>query len=265
MKRQFFPKHNILPFPHRTSFFGIVLVALTVSVVVLRVVVPSAFFYIATPILRIGNTVTLQTEKIVSIFTNTQKLITERDTIFAQNMVLARENLILEARVQELTALMGTSSPVSQGIVADVLSRPPESPYDMLIVDAGGSSGVKIGDMVLARGGIPIGYIVTITSQTAQVRLLSSSNATTTSWVGATRIPIILHGSGAGTFVAYIPRGAPVTVGDIVFASSYRVRPVGTVIRIDTQPTAVARTLYIRPFVNIFSLTMVEIVPSPSS
>lgn len=264
MKRQFFPKHNLLAAPHQLFSFGVVLIVFAIFVAILRVAAPSTFFYVATPLLHVGDTINYQTKKMINSFGNAQKLTAERNTLSVRNTTLLRENIILEARVHELTTLIGTSSPASQGIVADVLSRPPESPYDTLLVDAGSSSKVRVGDVVLARGGIPVGNIVTITSQTALVRLFSSPNATTTSWVGATHVPIVLRGVGGGTFTARVSKGSTVTIGDVVFASSYRARPIGTVVRIDTRPTAVVQTLYIRPFVNIFSLTAVEIVLSTS-
>ena len=261
MKKLFFRRRSALS-ESRLFSFGAILIAVGLIVALVRVVAPDTFLTLAAPVLREGSLLSVQTERIMSGFANTQTLASEHQALVVQNNALSIQNQILAARVQDLTALVGTTTPSVYGIVAAVLARPPESPYDTLVVDAGTKDGAELGDKVLAMGGVPIGAVSAISPRRARITLFSAPLASTTAWVGNARIPIVLEGSGAGTFIAQIPRAAGIVVGDKVFVPGKGIRPIGTVKRIDTSPAAITEILRIRPTVNIFSLTVVEIVPS---
>ncbi len=261
MKKLFFRRRSALS-ESRLFSFGAILVAVGLIIVILRIAAPSTFFILTSPVLQAGTFLNIQTGKVMSGFSNTQMLAAEREALTKENVTLSLQNQILVARVQDLTNLVGTSTLQVQGVVADVLARPPESPYDIFVVDAGISSGISIGDGVLAYGGIPIGSISSVSSHSARVTLFSSPMATTTAWVGVKRVPIILKGIGAGAFIAHISRGVDIAIGNAVFVSGKGIRPIGIVKRIDAVSAAVTETLRIRPVVNLFSITSVEIIHS---
>lgn len=261
MKKPFFHRRNTL-IRFRISSFSVGILALGILLVLFRAVMPATFLTVASPLFHAGNSLTASVQNVTNSFANVRTLSRERTRLLAQNDALTRENETLSARVQDLTALIGTTTPSVHGVVASVLSRPPESPYDTLILSTHVGALVAKGDYVLAQGGTPIGTIVSVSAFTARAVLFSAPLATTTAWLGTGRIPLILVGGGSGTFEAHVPRQEKVALGDRVFVPGPAlVHPIGVVARIDAPPTATMITLRIRPLVNIFSLTTVEIVP----
>ncbi|HQU07957.1 MAG: hypothetical protein B7X04_00770 [Parcubacteria group bacterium 21-54-25] len=260
MKKPFFRRHSALA-ESRFLSFAAFLVAIGIFFALLRFVAPSAFLTLSTPILRVGTVLDTQTARVMSGFANAQTLTAERNALVLQNTALSQQNQTLAARVTDLTTLVGTSTPPVPGIVADVLARPPESPYDTLIIDSGQRAGVAIGDLVQVMGGIPIGSISAVSTNAARVVLFSAPQASTTAWVGTSRVPIVLEGAGGGSFTASVPRATNISIGDGVFVPGRGIQPIGHVVRLDAEPAAVTETLRIRPMVNIFSLTMVEVLP----
>lgn len=261
MKKPFFHKRNTL-IRFRIFSFSTSLLALGVLLIIFRVTMPGLFLEATAPLLSIGTSLTTGISNVTNSFADTRALTHEKTQLLMQNNILLRENKTLTARVQDMTALIGTSTPRVRGIVANVLARPPQSPYDTLLINTSASSRITPGDYVLAQGGTPIGTIGTVYAHTAYVVLFSTPNATTTAWVGTKRIPITLIGTGAGTFAARVVRQAGVSIGDSILVSGPgSVHAIGTVVRLDTRPVATMTTLRIRPLVNIFSLTTVEVVP----
>lgn len=261
MKKPFFHRRNTL-IRFRISYFSAGVLVLGVLLVLMRVAMPATLLTVASPLFHVGNTLTASVQNVTNSFGNVSTLARERTRLLAQNDALVRENGTLRARVEDLTALIGTTTSSMRGVVANILTRPPESPYDTLILGAQGNTSVTVGDYVLVQGGTPIGKIVNVSSNFYRAELFSSPLATTTAWLGTKRIPLTLVGEGSGAFRARIPRQEKVLVGDKVFVPGpASMHFIGVVARIDNDPTATMVTLRIRPLVNIFSLTTVDIVP----
>ncbi len=260
MKKQSYHRHSVLLYSRFLSF-GTIVFVVGIGFVLIRFVAPEVFMVMASPALRAGDAMGASVKTITSNFSNVQSLIHEKDLLIKQNTILAHENQALTARVQDLTKLIGTSATRTHNTVADVLARPPESPYDTLIVNSGAEDSISVGDSVLAQGGVPVGTIASVSKYFSRVKLFSAPNTTTSAWIGSARTPVILTGSGAGTFTAQLSRQASTTVGDMVYVAGAGIRPIGTVALIGGDAATITETLYIRPFVNPFSITMVEIVP----
>ncbi len=262
MKKQFSRRHSALS-ESRAFSFGALALAVGVVVVLLRLVAPGVFVAVTAPMLSVSTRLNASVADAASGFVNTQALTRERDALVAENADLTRENTALTARVQDLTSLIGSATATTpvRGIAATVRMRPPESPYDTLVIDAGSADTVSAGDRVLAQGGVPLGTVVSVAAHTSRVQLFSAPTATTTAWVGPTREPIVLEGAGAGTFTAQVPKQTTITLGEAVFVPGAGIQPIGTVVHIDADPSAVMAALEIQPTVNPFSLTMVEVVP----
>ncbi len=227
-----------------------------------RAVAPSIFIDATYPFSKAGTTLTASVDNVVSSFGDVNSLVREKNNLLKQNDELFRENKNLNARVDDLTKIIGTTTPTIHGIVAGVVSRPPESPYDTIVISASKKLEVSKGDFVLANDGTPVGKVSSVSTHTARVSLLSSPNATTTAWVGSGRIPVTLVGNGAGMFMVNVPRQINIAVGDSVFVAGPKmVRIIGVVLKKDSDPAATMVTLRVRPVVNIFSLTTVEVVP----
>jgi cell shape-determining protein MreC len=235
-------------------------IVLGILFILLRVFLPGALVTIATPFWKGGSSLEASVGNTFSGFGNASKLASENTSLQSQVSELENENAVLTARAQDLTKLLGGQAQTAGGsILAGVLARPPESPYDTIIVAAGAKDGVVANATAFATGGIPIGTVQSTTAHSATIALLSTPNLTTNGWVGENRIPLTLNGTGAGTFTATLPKAAPVAVGDNVYVPGPGAVPIGSIARIDTDPSSPTVVLYIQPLVNIFSLTWVEI------
>ena len=81
----------------------------------------------------------------------------------------------------------------------------------------------------------------------------------TDGWVGQEKIPLTLIGGGGGTLGATAPRSAPIREGDSVFLPGPGALPIGSVVRIDSDPASPSVALRIQNAVNLFSVMWVEL------
>jgi cell shape-determining protein MreC len=152
-------------------------------------------------------------------------------------------------------------APDTSGIIAGILSRPPLSPYDTLVVAAGTNAGVAPGMRVFAPGGVPIGTVISTLSSSATVTLYSSPGTTLSAWVGDDRVPVTLTGEGGGAFSATAPKSAGILEGDIVYVVGTITAPLGVIKDITTNASSPSVELFVAPSVNLFSLVWVTVVP----
>jgi cell shape-determining protein MreC len=187
----------------------------------------------------------------------------ERDAAVAAQNALTEQNRTLSAKVADLTALLGSRTEAPPGIVAAVLARPPVSPYDELVLDAGEAEGVREGAAVYGNGGVPLGIVASVTAHAARVALYSAPGRETPALAGAARVPFTLVGAGAGAFTASVPRDAGVAVGDALYAGGAGSIPIGTVAAVDSDPSSPSAAIRIDPVANPFSITWVTVAPAP--
>ncbi|MDB5190323.1 MAG: Rod shape-determining protein MreC [Parcubacteria group bacterium] len=259
MNKQFYPRANrnrLLS--GRTPLVLVVLVVLVGVAYAVRMFAPGTFAFVGTPAWKAGTSLTASVSHAFT-FTSGAKLANERDALAADNAALTAQNLTLTTQVRDLTALLGTRTESAKGILASVLARPPVAPYDVLIVDQGSLDGVTTASPVFGNGGTPIGVVTDITTHTAHITLYSATGTHTEGWVGANHVPVTLTGTGAGGFETSVPKDAGVQVGDIVTLPGNGGTPIGTITKIQIDPSSPTVVLDMRPYTNPFSLTWVTI------
>lgn len=240
---------------------AIAVLVLALGLFLLHVFVPGFLVNSVTPIWQGGNAVVESSHRFFSLFGNAAALTNERDRLANENLALAERNRTLEAALADLHTLYGTEASRQGRIVAGVLARPPVSPYDSLVVAAGTRSGVKVGAIAYAGGGVPIGTVASVSETSSRVDLYSHGGSTSEGWVGEKRIPITLMGRGAGAFEATLPRESGITEGAVVYLPGPGAIPVGTVVSIVSNPSAPRDVVRIAPYVNLFSVPVIEIAP----
>ena len=264
MKKQFYPKLNYSLAKGRantrrfTWALGSV-VAITVVLFLLRTFVPGVLVIVAAPFWTGGTKLEAGVGNVFSGFGNAEKLTQENAVLSQQVSTLENQNAVLTARSQDLTKLLGGQTGSDANILGGVLARPPQSPYDTLVVGVGSKDGVVTGAIAYAAGGVPIGTVRSVAMHTATIELLSTAGRTTDAWVGADRIPLSINGVGGGAFDATLPKSVPVAVGDSVYVPGPGAIPIATIARINTDPSSPTVDLYMHPLVNMFSLPWVEI------
>ena len=129
---------------------------LAVIFIGLRISFPGAVIALASPLWKGGSSLEAGVGNTFSGLGNGAKIAQENSALSAEVSTLQNQNAVLTTRAQDLTKLLGGQSDASANILAGVLARPPESPYDTLIVDQGSKDGVQLNAQVFATGGIPI-------------------------------------------------------------------------------------------------------------
>ena len=257
MKKTFLAKRNSL-----LSFAGVPWGALALAfvflVLVVRLIAPNFFWNMFSPVYRATDAIALISHSFVSGFGNTAALAEKNAQLTSENAALAIENQALIQKEVAVTAL-GDS-----GIIAGVVARPPESPYDTLIIAAGLDKGVTLGMEAFGAGGVPLGVVSSVLADFSRTTLFSAPSVVTSGWVGNNSIPVSLRGAGAGAFDATVSHDAGIKVGDVVSVPGPGALPIGSVVRVDSDPSSSSVTLRIKPALNIFSVTWVILRAGPT-
>ncbi len=240
---------------------ALALLVLVLIFAVLRFLLPGVLVAVASPLWSVGSSLSVAAGNVGSFFTDKAVLTNERDRLLADNAAYYAKNAQLDAKVKDLERLLGGRTEPIDGILAGVLSRPPVSPYDVLIVNAGSNARVSVGSRADGPGGMPLGEVESVTKNSARILLYSTPGKETESWIGEERIPVTLIGEGSGAMSAVVAREAGIAIGDLVFASGPGALPVGSVIAVGNDPSSPRSRVDIRPLLNPFSVTWVTITP----
>lgn len=121
---------------------------------------------------------------------------------------------------------------------ARVIERPTDSRQRFIIIDRGSSSGVALGDAVVAAGGL-VGQVVEVTPFGSQVRLITDSSSGVAVLVQRTRANGIVRGALDGPLeMDFVDKKLAPVVGDVLLTSGMGgVYPKGIVVG---EVTAVA-------------------------
>lgn len=247
-------RRNVLFSTANFSWGGLALF-FTIILLLLRLFAPNTFLQIVTPVFNASSSLGQFGNMFLKSFGNAAQLSTENEKLINENVFLASENHALLKKLNSFSQLeIGVSD-----IVAGVVSRPPLSPYDTLLLSVGSSGGVSIGQEAFAGGGVPIGVVSDVLANFSRITLFSAPGMAVDGWIGQDNIPIKINGAGAGVMNASVPRTSNIIVGDIVFAPGPGMLPIGTVTRVDSDPSSPSAHLRITPMVNLFTVSWVVI------
>ncbi|HUX80816.1 MAG TPA: rod shape-determining protein MreC [Candidatus Paceibacterota bacterium] len=260
MKKTFLAKRNAL-LTGRGISWGAWALGGVLLVLVVRLLAPNFFWKIFTPLFQTSDRIVAQEHAFLASFNNTATLTALNEKLTTENTTLATENQILQQKITNLSTLLGTvSSPETiPGVLAGVLARPPESPYDTLVLAAGQRGNVHLGMEAFGESGAPIGVVSSVLEDFSRVTLFSAPNMLTEGWVGHASVPLTIKGVGGGVLEATVPRTANIVLGDSVFVPGPGMLPIGSVVRIDSDPLSPGVHLRIMPAVNLFSVAWVEL------
>lgn len=258
MKTQFSHRRNAL-ISKQTLIVASAVVCACALVLGVSSFFPSLPTLLATPGWKLGAAASDATHSVMSLFQNTDLVMVEKERFEAENQILNNENRALRAELEDTAHLSGGGVLSSHRVLAPVLSRPPLSPYDTLIVSLENGSSVAVGAFVYGPGSVPLGKVTQSTRGVARVLLYSSPSEKTEGWIGEKRLPVTLMGESAGSFSATLARESGVAVGDILYLPGPGALPAGTVVDVASDPSSTSDVVHIVPYVNIFSLTWVSI------
>lgn len=259
MKKTFLATRNTFLSSSNISW-GTFTFAIALFVLALRLLMPNTFWYVFAPLFRAADTLAAKNHVLLNSIGQRAELAAHYERMVDENTALIAENQVLLKKEAALVALLGSPVPEGpRGILAGVVARPPESPYDTFVLAAGSLDGVILGQEAFGAGGVPLGVVSSVLAHFSRVTLFSAPGVVTHGWVGSASTALVITGAGAGAMNANISRSAGVLEGDTVFVPGPGMLPVGTVVRIDHDPASPSVTLRIQPAVNLFSVSWVTL------
>ena len=174
---------------------------------------------VASPFMRLGTAVQNVSVAAVGVFSSKNSVQSEnqqlKDQLAKIQATIDSDKLLVQEN-SELKELLGRHSK-SNSILTTVLSKPPMSLYDTVIVDVGSSDQVSVGDTVLALGIVPIGVVNMVQPHTSTVQLYSSSGQKVDVRIGK-NIQVSAEAQGGGNFLIKLPKGTEIVEGDPIYA-----------------------------------------------
>jgi len=214
------------------------------------------------PVFTLGNFVGEKLGGIRSLFISKSSLDMQNKTLQSQldedKAAMANYNSIL-AENNSLKEILGRKNEKTPMVLSAILSKPDQSPYDTIIIDAGEKEGLKVGDMVFASGNVPVGRLALVYPDSSKVILFSNSGEKTQVVVGGKNIFLEAIGRGGGNFEMVLPRNFTPAKGDQVLLpgiTSYVLAVIETIISDPRDPFV--KALLVSP-VNVEELRFVEV------
>ncbi len=145
-------------------------------------------------------------------------------------------------------------------ILAGIVSRPPQTPYDMFITDAGSENGVREGMQVSGFGNILLGYVTDVFPKMSKIKLISSFGEETNVLLESSGIPAIAIGKGGENFEIMLPRAIKAEIGEKIIALGKQPMFIGIVEKIEHQSADPLQKIIFRLPANIQYLRQVFIL-----
>jgi len=193
-----------------------------------------------------------------------------QQTLFEENIALKEKISSLELKLMALSKdgfqqetffqLIGRER-IENTVVATVLTHPPQTPYDIIIIDAGSLDSINVDARVFLPEGPYLGRVLEVFPNMAKVKLLSSSGEETDAILERDSIPVKLIGTGGGNFKLALPQGVAVENGDRIISTDIYRNLMAVVGKINVGPTDSFKEVLAQSPTNIFGLRFVFVTP----
>ena len=214
------------------------------------------------PVLVAGGNIGDKFRSINSFFASKNSLYLENQNLKSkldENQALLANYDSVAAENSSLKEILGRKNNEASFVLSAILSKPNQSPYDTLIVDAGINENLEKGDTVFALGNIPIGRISEIYPDSSKVILFSNSGEKTQAVVSGRNIFTEAVGRGGGNFEMIVPRDLILSKGDQVILPGIFPYVLGEVVTIVSDPRdPFIKALLVSP-VNVQELNFVQV------
>jgi cell shape-determining protein MreC len=148
-------------------------------------------------------------------------------------------------------------------ILARVIGRPNQLPYDMLMLDRGTDHGVALNMPVFVGNDQVIGFVSKVQRKTALITLVTTAGFTSSAYVIGPNIHTYAEGVGGGVLRVRIPQGILLQVGDLVILPAVDSGVYGAVSLVESVPTQPEQFGYVSSDVPLQSLYYVSIGVEP--
>lgn len=219
----------------------------------------SAAYTIARPFWFLKSTVARAFPAIKNFFVSKNALTAEnlalQNEITAMKLKEADYDILFKEN-ETLKAELGRVGETPR-LLAGILSKPPASPYDTLVIDAGSASGVVPGSKVYLGGNVIVGSITSVTPRTSLVELFSTGGHNQEAVLERTGVSYQLVGKGGANLRLDVPKDTDVVWGDIFVYPGLSASIIGSVYYIDSNSQSSFESVYLRLSGDVFSSTRV--------
>ncbi|ETB63621.1 MAG: hypothetical protein O210_OD1C00001G0075 [Parcubacteria bacterium RAAC4_OD1_1] len=196
-------------------------------------------------------------------------LVKSKKIVFKENQILKKENedlrismldyQILKKENEDLKELMNRKNISNDFVLANILSKPSQSPYDTIIIDIGDSFDIEVGDIVYANGDIPIGTIEKIESKLSLVSLFTNPGRKTEGIIENINSSVELLGRGGGNFEVSLPVELDIIEGTKILLPSLNPEVLAISVGVISKPNDPIKRIILNSPVNIQNLKWVEV------
>lgn len=226
-------------------------------------VLDTAIISTLSPVWRAENIITNNLRDKLASLRSKESLVRENSALKEQLSSLEIKLSLLAGqsnKENELLALLGRR-PEGTNVAAGVLIHPPQTPYDMIIIDAGSKESIQAGAKVLLPEGPIIGEILEVFPNSARAVLYSASGEENAAVLERNNVPVTLKGIGSGNFKIKLPRDVGVEIGDRILSPDLDSSLFAVVEDIEIKSTDSFKEVLARSPANIFELRFVFIKP----
>lgn len=163
----------------------------------------------------------------------------------------------LQAENNALNELFGLAE--HSRIIARVLARPNQTPYDTLLIDRGIADGIVEGAVVYIKENLAVGVIVHAYTQSSLVQLVSSPGVRATAYIFGPNIFTESEGMGGGVLRVTVPQGIPFAVGDVVVLPAGGTGAYGEVVSIEAVESSPEQYGYVTSPISLQAVRYVSV------
>lgn len=196
-----------------------------------------------------------------------------------------RDRQVLDARLKELESTLAISRGTEQTIVklekenaelrellgavpetrilARVVARPDQLPYDVFMVDRGSRDGVMQYAPVFTGRDQIIGIVTNVFERSSHVTLVTTPGFEATAYVYGPNIYTTTEGMGSGVLRVRVPQGITLNESDLVILPALDSGVFGEIMRVETSPTKPERYGYVTADTPLQSLQYLSIGREP--
>ncbi len=185
----------------------------------------------------------------------------EKNVLAAQIKMLNDENIALKQQLE----FKKTSQ--FKMVTAEVVGRDLDNINKTIIISQGSSSGVSVGQIVVANSGVLIGKVIKTEPDTAVVSLVSDSQTRVSALIlnKERSLGAVEGGHGLSLSLKFIPRNETVTVGDQVVTSGFEPNVprgilIGTVAVVENEAYKPFQQAVLNPATDLSKLIVVSVL-----
>jgi cell shape-determining protein MreC len=248
----------------RTILSIVVLVVLALSAVVLPIVLRTMTAIVWYPFDAVRVWVAESGSSLPQYIRERNTLLAELETYkVADATSRGNESTIKKLQIENDEFRKQLGAVPQERLLARVVARPNQLPYDMLMLDRGTEHGVVVNAPVFVGKDQVIGFISSVEAQTSLVTLLSTPGFTASAYVFGPNIYTVTEGMGGGILRVRVPQGILLQPHNIVVLPAIDSGVYGEVAYVEAAPSQPEQYGYVRTSVPLQSLYYVSIGRQP--